>query len=146
MTLYLLMSWFSVCFIYYGIFLLLPTIISRNQKSSYNFKYIYLIIVTLVEILCFQWSKWLMDHPMLGRKKTIYLGFFVIAICSGFLLLIREDNIIALMVLFLVIKMFITITIMVIFYFIKKYRLCFRIVRKYIRLYWEEKRWGYLIF
>ena len=119
MTLYLLMSWFSVCFIYYGIFLLLPTIISRNQKSSYNFKYIYLIIVTLVEILCFQLSKWLMDNPMLGRKKTIYLGFFVIAVCSGFLLLIREDFIVVLMVLFLVIKMFITITIMVILFIIK---------------------------
>lgn len=53
---------------------------------------------------------------MLGRKKTIYLGFFVIAVCSGVLLIIGEENVLALMALFLLIKMFITITIMVIFF------------------------------
>lgn len=82
MTIYLLTAWFSVCFIYYGIFLLLPTIISRNQNVTYNFKYMYLIAVTVVEIFCFYFSKKLMDHPSFGRKKTTYIGFFVIALCS----------------------------------------------------------------
>ncbi len=113
MTLYLLVAWFSVCFIYYGIFLLLPTILSRNQKTSYNFKYMYLIAVTMVEIVCFYLSKRLMDHPNFGRKKTIYIGFFVIALCSLFLVIFGQDNILVLMIAFLVMKIFITVTIMV---------------------------------
>ncbi len=87
MTIFLLIAWFSVCFIYYGIFLLLPTILSRNQKTSYNFKYMYLIVVTGVEIICFYFSKYLMDHPSIGRKKTIYIGFFVIGVCSLMLII-----------------------------------------------------------
>lgn len=82
MTIHLLVAWFSVCFIYYGIFLLLPTILARNQRTTYNFKYMYLIAVTAVEIVCFHFSKKLMDNPMLGRKKTTYLGFLVIGLCS----------------------------------------------------------------
>lgn len=87
MTIYLLIAWFSVCFIYYGIFLLLPTILSRNKKTTYNFKYMYLIVVTTVEIICFYFSKKLMDHPSLGRKKTVYIGFFVISLCSLLLII-----------------------------------------------------------
>lgn len=116
MTIYLLIAWFAVCFIYYGIFLLLPTILSRNQKTSYNFKYMYLIAVTIVEIVCFALSKTLMDHPNFGRKKTIYIGFFVIGISSCLLIIFGENNLTILMMSFLLMKVFITITIMVILY------------------------------
>ena len=46
----LLSSWFAVCFIYYGIMILLPTILqqvfSKNHASS-NFKYFFLSLIFL---------------------------------------------------------------------------------------------------
>jgi hypothetical protein len=86
MTLYLLFAWFSVCFIYYGILLLLPTILSRNQAASYNFKYMSLIIISVFEMLCFYFTKNLIDHPSFGRKRSTYLGFGIVALCSLFLI------------------------------------------------------------
>lgn len=87
MTLYLLFAWFSVCFIYYGILLLLPTILSRNQVVSYNLKYISLIIISVFEMLCFYFTKNLIDHPNFGRKRSTYLGFGIVALCSLFLII-----------------------------------------------------------
>jgi hypothetical protein len=34
MTLKMMVAWFSACFIYYGIFLLLPSILARNHATS----------------------------------------------------------------------------------------------------------------
>lgn len=88
MTIYLVAAWFSVCFIYYGILLLLPTILARNTATSYNFKYISLIAISIVEMLCFYFSRTVMDHPDIGRKKSTWVGFAIVALCSILLIVV----------------------------------------------------------
>ena len=53
-TLRLLFLWFTACFIYYGIMLLLPTILQRVfQKSTRNkgIKYIFLVVLSIIEVI-----------------------------------------------------------------------------------------------
>jgi hypothetical protein len=59
-----------------------------------------------------------MDHPNFGRKKTIYMGFFVIGLSSFLLIIFGEENIKVLMCSFLLMKVFITMTIMVILFLV----------------------------
>lgn len=113
MTFILAVAWFSVCFIFYGILLLLPTILAKNTASSYNFKYISLIVISLVEMFCFYFSKTVMDHPDMGRKKSTYYSFGFVTIFSVFLMMIQEDQTFLLLGTFLIIKIFITMTFMV---------------------------------
>jgi uncharacterized membrane-anchored protein len=87
MTIILIIAWFSACFVYYGILLLLPSILARNNTASYNFKYIALIVISVVEMFCFYFSRTVMDHPDIGRKKSTYIGFIMVAICSVILML-----------------------------------------------------------
>lgn len=115
MTIILVVAWFSVCFVYYGLLLLLPTILSRNATSSYNFNYITLIVLSVVEMLCFYFSRTVMDHPDIGRKKSTYIGFAIVAASCIFLILISEEHSYILLFFFLVIKIFITTTFMVTF-------------------------------
>lgn len=115
MTFILSVAWFSVCFIFYGILLLLPTILSQNTSTSYNFKYVSLIVISLVEMFCFVFSKTVMDHPDMGRKKSTYIGFGCAAIFSLLLMMISEDQTYLLLGMFLVIKILITMTFMVSF-------------------------------
>ena len=80
----------TVCFIYYGIMLLLPTILTRvfvNAKRDPNFKYIFLIAIAIVEVGGFYVASFIMDHPEIGRKKGVYYGFFIVCL-SAILILI----------------------------------------------------------
>lgn len=113
MTFILSVAWFSVCFIFYGILLLLPTILAQNSASSYNFKYVSLIVISLVEMFCFYFSKTIMDHPDVGRKKSTYVGLGFVTIFSLFLMMIQENQTYLLLGVFLLIKIFITMTFMV---------------------------------
>lgn len=115
MTLILIVAWFSVCFIYYGILLLLPTILSRNTATSYNFKYVSLIVISVVEMFCFYFSRTVMDHPDIGRKKSTYIGFAIVSFCCFLLILVGEGHTYLLLFMFFIIKIFITTTFMVIF-------------------------------
>ena len=50
-TIRLISSWFSVCFIYYGVMLLLPSILQRvfeKTHGSDNFKYMFIVIISVV--------------------------------------------------------------------------------------------------
>lgn len=81
----LLSSWFSVCFIYYGIMLLLPSILQRvfdKKHTNNNFKYFFLVAISVVELLSFYLSSTLMDHPQIGRKKGVYYGLTIILITT----------------------------------------------------------------
>jgi magnesium-transporting ATPase (P-type) len=80
----LISSWFSVCFIYYGVMLLLPSILQRvfnKTHGSQNFKYFFIVVISVVEVGAFYFSSKIMDHPNIGRKKSVYYGlgtiFFV---------------------------------------------------------------------
>jgi hypothetical protein len=115
MTLILTAAWFSVCFVYYGLLLLLPTILSKNTATSYNFKYISLIVISVVEMLCFYFSRAVMDHPDLGRKKSTYIGFGVAGLCSAVLILLDEDQTYLMLSMFFIIKIFITTTFMTLY-------------------------------
>lgn len=117
MTIYLLVAWFSACFIYYGILLLLPTILSRSSTTSYNMKYISLIVMSLFEMLCFFFTKKLIDHPSFGRKRSTYLGFLILGLCSVFLIFFEQFSTLVLLGAFLIMKIFITITFMVFLFF-----------------------------
>lgn len=89
-TIRLISSWFSVCFIYYGVMLLLPSILQRvfqKTHGSDNFKYMFIVIISVVEVASFYLSSKIMDHPSIGRKKSVYYGFFVIFIVT-FLIMI----------------------------------------------------------
>ena len=50
-TIRLISSWFSVCFIYYGVMLLLPSILQRvfsKTNESQNFKYLFIVMISIV--------------------------------------------------------------------------------------------------
>lgn len=50
-TIRLISSWFSVCFIYYGVMLLLPSILQRvfsKTNESRNFKYLFIVMISIV--------------------------------------------------------------------------------------------------
>lgn len=80
-TVRLISSWFSVCFIYYGVMLLLPSILQRvfsKTNDSQNFKYLFIVMISIVEVASFYLSSKIMDHPSIGRKKSVYYGFGII--------------------------------------------------------------------
>jgi hypothetical protein len=61
---------------------MLPSILSRNQHFSANFQYIFLIVISTVEIIAFYGAKIVMDHPLYGRKRSVYLGYSLMFILS----------------------------------------------------------------
>ena len=95
-TVRLVVSWFAVCFIYYGIMLLLPTILYRvfqdgggegerstsSTSHQENFKYLFLIAISLVEVAGFYLATSIMDHPSIGRKKGVFYGLFTVGLAS----------------------------------------------------------------
>ena len=92
-TFKLIMSWLSIYFIYYAVTLLLPTILQRlffKNQASRQFEYIYLAGLSALQFICYIVSPMLMNHPALGRKKTIYFGFVVQ--CIGGVLAILFGN------------------------------------------------------
>jgi hypothetical protein len=61
--------------------LLLPTILQRvflKAKTNDNFKYLFLVGISVVEVASFYLSSKIMDHPDIGRKKSVYYGFGII--------------------------------------------------------------------
>jgi hypothetical protein len=87
----LFFSWFAICFIYYGIMILLPTILERafeKSHSNQNFKYIFLIAISVIEIGAFFLSSKITDHPDIGRKKGVYYGLAIIFIVSVLIILV----------------------------------------------------------
>ena len=83
LTLSLMVSWFSVFFIYYGIFLFLPTILDNiTPVMRYDFKYLTMCTVVVFEIVCSQLSRPIMEHEMFGRKRTLYYSLFMVGLFS----------------------------------------------------------------
>jgi len=68
----------------------------------------------MVEIVALYLSPIMMDHPQIGRKKTIYSGFTIVFLATCLILFFGEENKLALFVTFLVIKLIISISFMVI--------------------------------
>lgn len=67
--------WISINFIYYGLSMLLPTILERvfaKAKADPNFKYAYMIGISLIELCSYVVGPSLIDHPDIGRKRAIY--------------------------------------------------------------------------
>jgi MFS family permease len=56
-----------------------------------------------------------MDHPALGRKKSTYIGFAVVGICSAILMLLKEEQTYLFIAMFFIIKIFITTTFMTLY-------------------------------
>jgi len=48
MSFIMMLAWFAVCFIYYGVMLFLPSILARNAEMTYNFKYFFLIVISVI--------------------------------------------------------------------------------------------------
>jgi len=44
----LIIGWFGNCFIYYAIVLFLPSILARSTTMSYDFKYLFLMVVIVI--------------------------------------------------------------------------------------------------
>lgn len=89
----LLSSWFSVCFIYYGVMILLPSILQRvfsRTHTNQNFKYLFIVVISMVEVAAFYFSSKIMDHPNMGRKKSVYYGFTTILIVTVLILIFGE--------------------------------------------------------
>lgn len=105
-TFILVLAWTSVCFIYYSVMLILPSILNRNQSFSSNFQYIFLVIISIVECFSFYLSKIVMDHPDFGRKRSLYLGFGIIFGLSIFVTLFGETYKFLLLMIFIGFKIF----------------------------------------
>lgn len=82
-TLILCFAWTAACFLYYAVMLMLPSILSRHSGTfSENFQYIFIIIISGVEVFAFWVSKIVMDHPEYGRKRSVYLGYGIMFLLS----------------------------------------------------------------
>ncbi len=110
----MMVAWFSACFIYYGIFLLLPSILARNNATSYDTKYLALIVINICELLSFYLVLPMIDNPMFGRKRTMFITFLIVAFVSLVLTQTGEGNTVILLVSFLVMRMAIAINAVVI--------------------------------
>jgi hypothetical protein len=87
MTFKMMVAWFSACFIYYGIFLLLPSILARNHATSYDMKYLALIVINICELTCFFFVMPIIDNPLYGRKKTMWITFLIVVALSLLLMI-----------------------------------------------------------
>lgn len=112
----LIFSWFTVCFIYYGIMILLPSILVEvfgSSKEDENFKYLFIVGVSAIEASGFFLASKIMDHPRIGRKKGVYYGLGITFAASLLLPFIGKNNAWALFAAFSTIKFFISVTFMV---------------------------------
>jgi hypothetical protein len=82
-----------------------------------------------------------MDHPDIGRKKSIYWGYGITALCSLLLMIVGEDQTYMLLAMFFIIKIFITIVFMVFFNFILGSLSIFNIDLLY---FIKRKSYGYI--
>lgn len=119
----LISSWFSACFIYYGVMLLLPSILQRafnKTHSNQNFKYLFIVVISIVEVASFFFSSKIMDHPLIGRKRSVYYGFAAIFIVTVLIIIAGEENTYLLFLAFVVIKFVVSSTFMVTNYLVRR--------------------------
>ena len=109
MTLKMMVAWFSACFIYYGIFLLLPSILARNYATSYDTKYLALIIINIFELFSFFFGLPMIDNPTFGRKRTMWITFLIVTGFSFLLTQTGESNTPILLISFLMMRIAIAI-------------------------------------
>jgi MFS transporter, putative metabolite:H+ symporter len=117
-TVRLLFSWFTVGFIYYGIMILLPSILQRvfeKDQRPEGFKYIFLVAISLVEVGGFFAASSIMDSPKIGRKKGVYYGMTTVFLASLLILFFGEDNILILFITLAVVKFVISATFMILY-------------------------------
>lgn len=140
----LLSSWFSVCFIYYGVMILLPSILQRvfsGSSSNQNFKYLFIVVISIVEVAAFYLSSKIMDHPKIGRKRSVYYGFFTISIVTGLIFVFGEENKFMLFAVFIIIKFVISTTFMVTTHLSRPFSLT---LQKFTKQWLEERLWEYV--
>jgi MFS family permease len=112
----LIICWFVSLFVFYGIMLLLPTILQSlfSSTGSYNFKYLFIFMVTAVEFCCYNIWQFLMDHPRIGRKKSVYYGVLSSFILFIFVILMGSSYPLLLLLVFLLVKFGISLMFLVI--------------------------------
>ena len=111
----LIVCWATVCFIYYGIMILLPTILAKVYSSEdVNIKYIFLMVVSLFEVAGFFVARMVIDHPRVSRKRGVYLGLLLISV-SSFLAIFTRESILGLFLLMAVMKLVISATFMILY-------------------------------
>jgi Na+/melibiose symporter-like transporter len=69
--------------------------------------------ISSVEVAAFHLSSKVMDHPSIGRKRSVYFGFFIVLAATLLIFIFGEDNKIPLFLIFVIIKFVITSTFMV---------------------------------
>lgn len=108
--------WFGVGFIYNAITLLFPTILSQifnpGSGSAQNdgFYYLYLLGIAVIEILSYLISPFFMNHPKIGRKRTLLYGYVIIFVGSGMIVIFGSDNLAVLSICMVFIKISNTVT------------------------------------
>lgn len=73
--------------------ILLPSILQRvfsKTHGSQNFKYLFIVLISIVEVAAFYFSSKIMDHPQIGRKRSVYYGFIAIFIVTLLILVCGE--------------------------------------------------------
>lgn len=94
--------------------ILLPSILERVfVKRDQNFKYLFIVAISIIEVAGFYACSIIVDHPNIGRKKGVYLGIIIIFIVSCLIPVVGEQNILALFVAFAIIKFVVSATFMV---------------------------------
>lgn len=102
-TINILIAWFSVCLVYYGTVILLPSLLAQNFTMTPKANYITIILVSIIEIFSFKAASVLIDHPRFSRKYTACYGFGINFVAS-LLLIFYGHSLVPLGILFLVLK------------------------------------------
>lgn len=106
-TMRLIVIWLSICFISYGMTLLLPTILERVFKKSQvhsSYKYLFMMLTSVIEVVGYCISPTLSDNLLFGRKKTVYSSLLIIILCSILILFTGEYNLLPIMISLGIIK------------------------------------------
>lgn len=68
---------------YYGVMILLPSILERVfVHRNQNFKYLFIVAISMIEVTGFFGSSFIVDHPRVGRKKGVYYGITIVFVVS----------------------------------------------------------------
>lgn len=112
----LVFCWFVAMFIYYGILLLLPSILQELFASAknYNFKYFFIFMVTAVEVGFYKFNQLLMDNPRIGRKKCVFYGAISSFILFILVMLIGVSYPSLLLIIFILVRLGIILMFLVI--------------------------------
>jgi hypothetical protein len=108
----LIITWFSLCFMYYGIMLLLPLMLANRLNSNIKFNYLILVAVNSMELMGMYSSYVVIELLAVGRKKTMSLTFLVVLVASAMLFIIDAGPLL-LGILLVLVKFSATIGVMV---------------------------------